>query len=371
MELKLESPETNLRVAWDSQGWGDYNGQDMLPPQMEGTPATPGYAPNAQEDSLHSSRTIDFGMENGASGQLDMDSKPWSFVGCEGNMATSEPMDSSDSTPSEVHSLRANESESSKSSPITPETMENDFARAAPEHDDLSRQNLLQPIDRSEDLRSFVAVGTLRKEEISEDQALGRAIEFLGQNSWIRTRSSNRSANVRVYVDPSLARRNNSQRSISKLREAFKTVMSRIDTCREAWEDQCPAQSQDVTTSSEDDESLWYIFNTLRDPDPQVDSVEDVWSRKAMQYLLSDEDFSDLGLKTRLYPYQRRSAAMMVQREAQPARMLDPRMQALESPEGFEYYYDKEDGYIDLEKAMYDEAVGGKSWLCSAVQLPE
>lgn len=365
MELKLEPLESNLRAVWDPQGWVGSSGQDIPPPQAEGTSTTPGIAPNAFADSLHASGTIGSGMENGSSnGQLELKRKPVSFVVPEGEMAASEPMDTSDSTHSESHSLRANESESSKSSPVTSEAIQDDPVPQSCAMDyEIPRQDQTESIDQSEDLRSLVAVGALRKEELLEDRVLGKAIEFLEQNSWIRTRSSQQGANIRIYVDPRWAHRDNSQRSISKLREAFKSLMSRIDCSTEAWEDQRPAQSQGTTTSSEDDESLWYIFNTLQDPDPQVDLMKDEWSRKAMQYLLSDEDFSDLGLKSRLYPYQRRSAAMMVQREVQPAMMLDPRLQALKSPEGTEYYYNKEDGFVTMQREMYDEATGGMSSL--------
>jgi hypothetical protein len=50
----------------------------------------------------------------------------------------------------------------------------------------------------------------------------------------------------------------------------------------------------------------------------------------------------------------------MVQREAQPAQMLDPRLQPCRTPTGVEYYYDKEDGIIVREKSMYSEACGGR-----------
>lgn len=363
MEPKLEPLESNLRAVWDMLGRDNSGGPGACqPPPAEDTSITPGIGRNVIADSLLKSDQIYLGREDTHSlGQLELDGKPVSIVGTERDLAASESMDTSDSTRSETHSLQANESESSKSSPAASEAMQDVSAQSACQRDhETRRQDLMQSSDHAEVLRSLIAVGTLKQERISEDQALTGAVELLERNNWIRTRSHDQSVNVRVYVNPSMAHRDNTQRSISSLREAFKTLMSKVDCSGEAWEGQRAAQNQDITTSSEDDESLWYIFNTLRDPDPQVDLVKDNWSRKAMQYLLSDEDFSDLGLKTRLYPYQRRSAAMMVQREAQPAMMLDPRLQAWQSPDGLEYYYDKEDGFITLQKEMYDEATGGK-----------
>ncbi|CEJ62342.1 hypothetical protein PMG11_10843 [Penicillium brasilianum] len=71
-----------------------------------------------------------------------------------------------------------------------------------------------------------------------------------------------------------------------------------------------------------------------------------------------------------------RSAATMIQREAQPARMLDPRLQAYRTLTEREYYYDKEDAYITLDAGYYSEACGGilaetmgcgKTLICLAV----
>jgi hypothetical protein len=135
--------------------------------------------------------------------------------------------------------------------------------------------------------------------------------------------------------------------------------MSKIDTTPAAWNgiSSAPGPVPNPSDSAED-ESLWYIFNTLQNPNPQVNIIRDPHARQAMEDLLEGEDVI-LGLKTALYPYQRRSAAAMVQREAQPAMVLDPRLQAWKGPTGLEFYYDKEDGSIVKEKRLYSEACGG------------
>ncbi|THC88792.1 hypothetical protein EYZ11_011759 [Aspergillus tanneri] len=181
----------------------------------------------------------------------------------------------------------------------------------------------------------------------------------------------------------------------ASLRRALKVIVSRVDRSPQAWSGWLPSDwnANKGTTDDAKDESLWYIFNTLQDPEPQVKNMRDPYTRKAMQELLSVVDSIDndenteigqqdctgiLGLKTPLYPYQRRSAAMMVQREAQPAKMLDPRLQICTSPTGQEYYYDKEEGTIFHEKKLYSEACGGilaetmgcgKTLICLAVIL--
>ncbi|KAL4891934.1 P-loop containing nucleoside triphosphate hydrolase protein [Aspergillus ambiguus] len=186
---------------------------------------------------------------------------------------------------------------------------------------------------------------------------------------------------VRVYVLPDDVGRKIIPRSSSALRRALKSVMAKIDRSPEAWAGVLPSLDRDVEEIGGEDESLWYIFNTLKDPEPQVERMRNPYARNAMEDILvagATEEISVPGLKTPLYPYQRRSAATMIQREAQPASMLDPRLQRRIAPTGREYYYDKEEGRIVCEEKLYSEARGGilaetmgcgKTLICLAVVL--
>lgn len=251
------------------------------------------------------------------------------------------------------------------------------------------------------DMDSYIPVGVLRKrittDTIDAEETDGfpsSAIASLEKHNWIRTQTFPYETHpewsyVRIYALPDDVGRKSIPRSSTALRRALKAVMAKVDRAPETWEGKFPGtQSETVANEngrweSEEDESLWYIFNTLHDPAPQVETIEDPYARQAIEGLLSatpetDGDSGVVGLKTALYPYQRRSAAMMVQREAQPARMLDPRLQACKNPLGHEYYYDKEEGSIVREKRMYSEACGGilaetmgcgKTLICLAVIL--
>ena len=256
--------------------------------------------------------------------------------------------------------------------------------------------------DRSSglDLESYIPIGVLRKRntgdtadtETPEDVGgfPSSAIANLEKHNWIRTHAFHYETNphwsyVRIYVLPDDVGRKSIPRSSTALRRALKAVMTRVDRSREAWKGKFPDDRNDIFANDrrggEEDESMWYIFNTLQDPAPQIETMQDPYARQAMEELLSgagQEGLGVVGLKTALYPYQRRSAAMMVQREAQPARMLDPRLQACTNPLGHEYYYDKEEGSIVREKKMYSEACGGilaetmgcgKTLICLAVIL--
>ncbi|OOF98162.1 hypothetical protein ASPCADRAFT_394972 [Aspergillus carbonarius ITEM 5010] len=263
----------------------------------------------------------------------------------------------------------------------------------------------VQKNEIQQNLDICIAVGVLKKPEpsygadymapVETDSYPAKEVAILESHHWIHTEELICGDNplcrgVRVYVLPDDIGRKFIPRSSTKLRRALKVVMTKVHNSAEAWNGKRCLDQKGVNNlaSGPEDESLWYIFNTLRDPEPQVERMRNPYARRAMQELLtvtahgedeSGQDYSGVfGLKTPLYPYQRRSAATMVQREAQPARMLDPRLQALRSPMGQEYYYDKEEGSIFREKKMYSEACGGilaetmgcgKTLICLAVIL--
>ncbi|OAX84823.1 hypothetical protein ACJ72_00815 [Emergomyces africanus] len=255
------------------------------------------------------------------------------------------------------------------------------------------------------DLNHFIPVGVLRRfdkwsnnhEPSAKDPQKSisfypsAAISSLEQNDWIRTsickndRFPGWSA-VRIYVLPDDFGRKHIPRSSGMLRGCLKLVMSKLDTSAEAWEGNFDPHVQPAVEPAED-ESLFYIFNTLESPNPEVEKVSDPHARAAIEEVLwkdgdgsgsSDEDIGVIGLKTPLYAYQRRSAAYMIQRESEPAQTLDPRLQILHGPSGQPYYYDKEEGNIFREKRLYSEACGGilaetmgygKTLICLAVIL--
>ena len=219
----------------------------------------------------------------------------------------------------------------------------------------------VQSNGKTDQLDPYLPVGVLWRNLDPAAEYPEMEMNLLESQRWVRTEAPDGVNHIRVYIAHRMTSRGNTQRSVAKLRAALKVVMAKLDRSPQAWNGHRLFNFQDGSKSSSTvDESLWYIFNTLQDPCPRVEEMQNPWSRRAMEQLLSEDDCADLGLKTKLYPYQRRSAATMVQREAQPARMLDPRLQAYQSPTGREYYYDKEDGYITLDKVLYSEACGGE-----------
>ena len=214
--------------------------------------------------------------------------------------------------------------------------------------------------DLDDDLAAYVSVGVVKLVP-GDDASPARELANLEKQGRIRTRSftsrdSPEWRYSRLYVLPDDVGRGRMDRA---QRNALKIVMTHVDSSPEAWD----GMSADAHLDQAEDESLWYIFNTLRDPSPCVENMIDAYGRKSMEDLLYPDEDSDgariSGLKTPLYPYQRRSAATMVQREVQPAQVLDPRLQVRRSPNGQEYYYDKEEGILLREKRLYSETCGG------------
>ncbi|MCJ1372451.1 hypothetical protein MMC20_003675 [Loxospora ochrophaea] len=129
--------------------------------------------------------------------------------------------------------------------------------------------------------------------------------------------------------------------------------------------------------SSEEDDSLFFIFNTLQSPSPEPAEISDVLTRNAMQRLLWDSP-AVTGLSASLYPYQRRSAAMMIRRESEPLHTLDPRFEVYSGPTEQKFYHDSMGSHLFKDRRVYDEARGGilaetmgfgKTLICLAVIL--
>ncbi|KAH9215652.1 hypothetical protein DL95DRAFT_388593, partial [Leptodontidium sp. 2 PMI_412] len=69
--------------------------------------------------------------------------------------------------------------------------------------------------------------------------------------------------------------------------------------------------SLDSDSTSGEEPSLFQLFNTIPSPNPDPKLVTDPYARDAM-YQILDSDIE--GLRTEMYKYQRRSAALMLQR---------------------------------------------------------
>lgn len=165
---------------------------------------------------------------------------------------------------------------------------------------------------------------------------------------------------LRIFILPDDVGRRYLDRSDDFTRKNLIRLMEIVDFSLDSWEGRNGTVHllERPDTDAINDDSLFYLFNTLPAPSSTVLGVSCKISKGAMQSL-TDERTSLLGLKTKLYPYQQRSAATMIRREVEPALTLDPRLELFEGATGQKFYYDKATGVLLREKRAYEESRGG------------
>ena len=128
---------------------------------------------------------------------------------------------------------------------------------------------------------------------------------------------------IRIYVLPDDAGRGYVKRDDGKRssRTQLKHLIARLDISNKSWQGY-PIDNNEWKTEAitdrmkniESEGSLFYIFNTIPAPDPTRRKVDCPFSRLAISSIL-DGSINRKGLCTELYPFQKRSAATMIQRE--------------------------------------------------------
>jgi hypothetical protein len=209
------------------------------------------------------------------------------------------------------------------------------------------------------DLQQFV-LGALEKPYVQ-----------LFQKRWIEmafrvSRNDPGQCIVRVYLLPDDMDRRDVDRSDAGLRKARYQLLCQLDFSRDTWEGEAVLSPSPTPTYNDDDgdsdsdtdkdQTLLQMFNTIPSPKPRPERIQDHYAQDAAHELLGDEV---VGLRTELYPYQRRSAAVMLERESQPYRVLDPRLVKAIDQHGQPWYYDRVNGFGLLEPRHYDGVNGG------------
>ncbi|KAF2268181.1 hypothetical protein CC78DRAFT_455698 [Lojkania enalia] len=194
---------------------------------------------------------------------------------------------------------------------------------------------------------------------------------------------------IRVYVLPEDWGRRFIDRKSKSLKSALRELLHRVDSSAEVWSgniSEAKPRPFDPWASAEN-VSLFYLFNKLPSPTPSPARIKDRYTRIAVEELLDStspinpEEYDDQplrGLKSRLYPYQARSASIMLQRESAPQLQLDPRLEVRQSPTGESFFFGARDGSILKEPRFYEanrggilaETMGlGKTIICLSVVL--
>lgn len=204
-----------------------------------------------------------------------------------------------------------------------------------------------------------------------------------------RSRNEDVRSVARVYLLPEDWSRCSISRSSSTLKKALRRLLEQLDVSPDAWTgDLADAQIQPFDLwAGQVNTSLYYLFNKLPSPTPIPSKIKSRYARRAAHDLLGSAQASEWeddgqqplrGLRTRLYPYQARSASLMIEREAAPQLQLDPRLETRTSPNGDKFLYCARDGSFLQERRYYEgnrggilaETMGlGKTIICLAVIL--
>jgi hypothetical protein len=246
----------------------------------------------------------------------------------------------------------------------TPESFESDHVSCG---EDRSATTNVSPLD----LTKYVAIGALRVREeqygLPNRKWVGTydegAVQPFLKKRWIvfehvGHRDYEGKASLRVYILPEDVDRQHRRGSMSDFRRVLKAMIKEVDTSSSAWNATWDPNINIKTYLGPgvDNESLFYIFNTLPSPVPDAMDINDIRGCESVDDILEG---SVQGLLTPLYPYQKRSAAMMIQRETNPKRSQDPRKPAYRDLLGQVFFMDTKVGGVLREPHLYEEPRGG------------
>ncbi|TQV98460.1 SNF2 family helicase [Cordyceps javanica] len=168
-------------------------------------------------------------------------------------------------------------------------------------------------------------------------------------------------ATLRVYLLADDVLRGSVSRIQGSLFKARSRILEAVDCSAQAWLGiEAPRLFQNnpfVTNSLEETEtSLLELFNSIPSPAPDPSAIVDPFLNKVAANVLQG---NIPGLKSELLPYQKRSAALMVQKELYPGQVLDPRLLHLYDRDGCSWYLDPIAGSIFRDAKYYDGVSGG------------
>ncbi|KAK7420475.1 hypothetical protein QQZ08_010391 [Neonectria magnoliae] len=200
------------------------------------------------------------------------------------------------------------------------------------------------------------------------DTPLTRPYARLFHAAWIRlefkiNHADEEMGTLRVYLLPDDVDRSIVDRSDPGLVKTRQLILNSLNYSKAAWNGSTqppylstPPVAGDSTKDDDAEVSLLQLFNKIPSPDPNPEVVTEPHSQSVMYSLL---DSRVPGLRTKLHGYQRRSAALMLQKEISPGNVLDPRLLHVLDQQGSSWYLDTVAGTVLLEPRYYDGASGG------------
>ncbi|KAL1305150.1 hypothetical protein AAFC00_002074 [Neodothiora populina] len=191
---------------------------------------------------------------------------------------------------------------------------------------------------------------------------LVQGITKLLENAWIRVSANcTGSAHIsRLYFLPGDVGNRYVDHSSKVLSRAVHSLVRELDVSPATWEGKYIAGNHVAfdPLAAADEGSLYYMFNTLKSPAPSPEHVTSHFHREALGHLL-DHTYDLPGLRSVLYPYQRRSAGLMLQRESESRLELDPRLEQRIAPDGSMYFYGPREAVFFRSPKYYESCKGG------------
>ncbi|OAA73828.1 SNF2 family helicase [Cordyceps fumosorosea ARSEF 2679] len=166
---------------------------------------------------------------------------------------------------------------------------------------------------------------------------------------------------IRVYILADDALRGSISRAHGSLFKIRGRILEQLDCSPQAWSGaeapQAFQRSPFVPQSAQELEtSLLELFNNIPSPAPDIDLIVDPFLNELATNVLQGNVH---GLTSDLLPYQKRSVALMMQKEMYPGKVLDPRLLHLHDQDGHSWYLDPIAGAIFRDAKHYDGVSGG------------
>ncbi|RPB05517.1 hypothetical protein L873DRAFT_1785692 [Choiromyces venosus 120613-1] len=184
-------------------------------------------------------------------------------------------------------------------------------------------------------------------------------------------------ARVRIYLLPDDVGRGSIVRDSREINKFRREVLYALDTSKEGWQGLKVKGHEPLVAPGDAHLSLFYLFNTLDSPKPNPEAkwIKDRNTTDLMNRVLKKPI---AGMKNPLYGYQKKTVAVMIQRELAPENTQDTRFRCITGPQGQRYYLDLETTEMLIEPRKYEDVRGGilaedtgtgKTFICLALIL--
>lgn len=166
---------------------------------------------------------------------------------------------------------------------------------------------------------------------------------------------------LRVHILADDVLRSSVSRSLGSLFKARRRILGQVDCSAQAWSGaEAPHPSKEtpfaLKSTDGDETSLLKLFNKIPSPAPNTSAITDPFLKNVTADVLKGKI---AGLKSELLSYQKRSIALMIQKEMYPGQVLDPRLLHLHDRDGHSWYLDPFAGSVLRDARHYDGVSGG------------